>query len=239
MSEDQTRPSRPERPPEDKPPGGGVGADAGRDVNVSGNVVGRNLTTHTTAGRDVVGRDSVQTTHVGFNATAVQKLLVTVGVMVFVTALVFFSGGLVVGAVAFNALNRPVNSLDQSAAARFQLNLQQLQALPPGQRFEFHFTEEEISSYFRLVLAPQMGVSDGKVRLLDEPGQLVVSGKLDRYGGLPFVVTFELQDTPGAPLQFKAGAVQVLRLGNSRFGWVATPKWVLQSLANDLNKLLG
>ena len=65
------------------------------DVNVGGDIVGRDKVTQTTT----------TVTNVGMAPEAVRRLVITVGVMVFVTALCFFSGGLVVGAAALQALS--------------------------------------------------------------------------------------------------------------------------------------
>ena len=209
-------------------------------VNVEGGDV--------TVGGDVAGRDAVKTTTtttiVGFSPKDVQRLIITVGVIVFVTAGIFFSGGLAVGFVALRELNRTVNSDNPPAAARFESALAHLRALPPGQSFIFEFTEEEISSYFRLSLAPQIGVTDGKVRLLDQSSQLVVGGQASDWGNLPFAATFDLQDTPGAPLRLTSAAIQVLQLKgkddkNLPFGWVFVPTPLLQPLASNLNNLFG
>lgn len=237
MSDEPTRPPKP-------PPSLDVNIQGQRDVSV-GDVAGRDVVkSTTTAGRDVVGGDVVTTTHVGFNAAAVQRLLVTVGVLVFVTAACFFSGGVALGAGVFAALNRPVTSDNPVAAQSFAIKLAQLQSLAPGQPFSFPFTEEEISSYFRQIIAPQIGVSDGKVRLLDEPGELVVAGQAAQYGNLPFVAAFELRDTPGEPLHMTSIAVQIIQLKDregksSSFGWVVLPPFLFQGLAADLNSLFG
>ena len=212
---------------------GGVNVEGGGDVTVGGDV----------AGRDVV-KTTTTTTIVGFSPKDVQRLIITVGVIVFVTAGIFFSGGLAVGFVALRELNRTVNSDNPPAAARFESALAQLRALPPGKTFTLGFTEEEISSYFRLRLAPQVGVTDGRVRLLDQSSQLVVGGQASDLGGLPFAATFELQDTPGAPLRLTSAAIQVLQLKDkdgksSPFGWIVVPTWLIQSLADDLNSLFG
>ena len=210
----------------DKPAAGGkVEINSGGQVNVGGDV----------AGRDVV---KTTTTTIGFGPKEVQRLILNVGALVFVTALVFFSGGVAVGFLALNALNRPVNSDNPPAAARFESHINELRALPPGQPFVFGFTEEEISSYFRLNLAPQIGVTNGKVRLLDT-GELVVGGQAAQFGNLPFAATFEVQDTPGAPLKLTALAVQILRLDNSPFGWVFLPPALFQSGADHLNRLFA
>ncbi len=104
--------------------------------------------------------------------------------------------------------------------------------------------EEPVSSYFRLRLAPQIGVTDGRMRLLDQSSQLVVGGQASDLGGLPFAATFEWQDTPGAPLRLTSAAIQVLQLKdkdnkNLPFGWVIVPTPLLQPLASNLNNLFG
>jgi len=203
-----------------------AGLGAGRDLNVGGDV----------AGGDVV---KTTTTNVGLGAKEVQRLLLTVGALVFITAACFFSGGLAVGAVAVNTLNRPVNSNDPAAAARFAAYLEELRALSPGQPFAFGFTEQEISAYFRLTLAPSLGITNGKVRLLDDPGQLVVGGQLTQLGGLPFAATFHVTDTVGAPLSLTAAAVQILPLKDSLFGWVFVPVSAFGSITDNLNRLFA
>lgn len=213
--------SPPTPPPDDKRPN--VNISAGRDLNAG----------------TIVGGNQVITTNVGLGASAVQKLVITVGVMVFVTAACFFSGGLAVGFGAFIALNKNVNSNDPVAAGRFETALSQAQDLPAGQPFAFGFTEQEISSYFRLVVAPQIGVTDGKVRLLEEPGTMVVGGKATELNNLRFAATFQWQDAPGAPLALKAAAIQVLPLGNAPFGWVAVPTGMLQSITAQINAIFG
>src|SRR5574341_666246 len=80
------------------------------------------------AGRDVeiAGRDIV-TVERGFSAAQVQRLLITVAVIVFVTAACFFSGGLILGGAALAALNRPLSGgLSQEAAHSMQTKLEQL-----------------------------------------------------------------------------------------------------------------
>ena len=88
-----TQPGEPRRPPpradetqprlrpEPIPPAIQVGGSVGGDV------AGRDLNKTTTAGRDVVGGDVVTTTNVGFSIEAVQRLVITVGVLVFATVL--------------------------------------------------------------------------------------------------------------------------------------------------------
>jgi hypothetical protein len=163
-----------------------------------------------------------------------------VGALVFATAACFFSGGIAVGAVAFNAFGREIGS-SQEAALRFHQKLQVLQALPPGQAFALTFTEDEFSSYVKFVLSPQLGFrpETGRARLLDD-GQIGIEGELESLGGTPVRAVFEVTDTPGAPLQLRSAAVLALPLGkDSFFGWVAVPTSVLQPVEARANSLLA
>jgi hypothetical protein len=213
--------------------------------SVGGNVVGGDLTTNTTAGRDVVGRDVVTTTtttttNVGFSAAAVQRLLLTVGLLVFATAACFFSGGVFVGLGAITALNTDVASDDPVAAAEFAELLALAQALPPGTIARLTFTEQQISAYFRQVVAPglPMNITDGKIRLLDSR-RLVVGGRLGDLGGRPFAATFTWQESPSTPLRLTAAALQVLPAGESPFGWVAIPTVLLAPVEQGINQLFA
>jgi hypothetical protein len=81
-------------------------------------------------------------------------------------------------------------------------------------------------------------VSDGKVRLLPD-GRLVVGGRADNLRGLPFAATYAWQNVRGAPLRLESAAVQVLRVGQTSFGWVAVPPALLGSTAGRVNELFG
>jgi len=225
MSEDKTKP-RPVPPPSSDPDEThpGVKIRSGQDVNVGGDV----------AGRDVVKN----TTNVGFSVDAVQRLVIAVGLMVFLTAACFFSGGVAVGGVALAALDRKVGS-SQAAADSMKAKLDAIRALGPGQAFQLTFSEDEISSYLRFIAGPRMGLSDGKVRLL-EPGKLVIGGQSSSLGSVPFAATFELQyNTPGKPLRLTGAAIHILPLGNSGFGWIVVPTFLLNPVADQVNASIG
>jgi hypothetical protein len=207
--------------------------------DVGGDVAGRDLHKTTTAGRDVVGGDVVTTTNIGFTIQAVQRLVITVGVMVFVTAFCFFSSGFVLGGAALAALNRPVASSPE-AATTFAEKLAALQQLAPGETATFSFTESEISSYFRFVVAPGLGgpgIEDGKVRLLGDD-RLVVGGQAAALGGVNFAATFRVTDRPGQPLDLQAAAVQALPTGTP-FGWLLLPNRHLRGTEQSLNDLFA
>ncbi len=221
---------QPEPKPDSTPEPGGLNVSGGRDVNVGGDV----------AGRDVV---KTTTTITGFSEQAVQRLLLIVGALVFVTAACFFSGGLAVGFFAFDALNKQVGS-SQEAALRFQAGLNQLNALQPGQPFTFAFSEDEISSYVRFIAGPQLGFApdSGRARLVTDAvsgeTRIVIAGQLRDAGNLPVVATLDLQNTPGAPFRIRSAAAQVLNTGTA-FGWVVVPTPIIQPVQDRLNTLLG
>jgi hypothetical protein len=157
--------------------------------------------------------------------------------MVALTAACFFTGGVALGAGVISAINRPVNSTPD-AAQSMQSKLQQIQNLPPGEQFQVTFTEAELSSYFRFVAAPQVGITDGKVRLLPD-SSLVVAGDVEQLGGRTAAATFELQDDPEKPLQMTGAALQVIDAGESSFGWIGVPTSTLGNLEEQVNNLVS
>ncbi len=197
-----------------------------------------------TVGGDVAGRDVVKstTTNVGFSAKDVQRLVITVGVIVFVTAGVFFSGGIALGA-AIVSFNKDVGSSRPAGAAMAA----RIAALPktPGSNFELDFTEDEISSYVKFEIGEDLGFAPetGKVRLYTEGDtpKLAVYGQLAEYNNLPVVAEFVLQKVPGQPFKLNGAAAQFLQVDGSPFGWVAVPTNIsqVQEVAVQLNKLLG
>ena len=222
---DQPPPPRPEPPPEPGPR-----LESGGDLTVGGDV----------AGRDVVkNQTTVNQTITGFSEKTVVRLMLVVGALVFVTAACFFSGGVVVGAAALTALDKPVGSSVEEALL-FQQKLQALNVVSPGQAFTLNFTEDEISSYVKFILGPELGFAPetGKVRLVDNQ-QVIVAGQLADLGGLEVAATFELSSLPGQPLALKAAAAHVLPVSGSTFGWTAIPTAVLQPAADRLNDRLG
>jgi hypothetical protein len=227
---DQPRPPGPEPEPRQSPPGdaGGPRLESDGDLTVGGDV----------AGRDVIKTQTV-TNVAGFSEKTVVRLMIVVGVLVFVTAACFFSGGVVVGAAALTALDKPVGS-SQAEAAIFEQKLLALNAVSPGQPFTFEFTEDEISSYVKFVLSEDIGFlpETGKVRLVDDR-QVIVSGQLAALGGLEVAAVFELSNLAGQPLALQSAAARVLRVRGSTFGWTALPTALLQPAADQLNARLG
>lgn len=197
------------------------------------------------AGRDVIGGDvnvagdsiSGQTVTVqrGFSASDVQRIALAVGGLVFLTAACFFIFGAISAAALVGVVNRPLlgGSSPQDAAS-MQNKIAQIQALQPGEQFRVRFTEDEVSSYFRFVLGPQLGVSDGRARFMAEPGQIAVSGNLDSAGGRPFLGQLQLT-TDRTPFKVEGAWLKVLGTPEgSAFGWVpVTP--LAQGFADQLN----
>ncbi|MBP7693194.1 MAG: hypothetical protein KA764_14820 [Anaerolineales bacterium] len=219
-------PSEPPRP-EPQPPAGGAHLDSAGDLTVGGDV----------AGRDVVKNQT--TIHTGLSEKTVVRLVIIVGVLVFITAACFFSGGVVIGAAALTALNRPVGS-DPAKAVVFEQKLAALNAIAPGQALTFAFSEDEISSYVKYILGPEIGfvAETGKVRLVNDE-QVIVSGQLADLGGMEVAATFQLSDLPGEPLALQSAAAHVLDMGDTPFGWVALPTSLLQPAADQINARLG
>jgi len=202
---------------------GGIDLHPGDDVNITG---------------DVAGRDITKVTYVGMQPEAVRRLVITVAVMVFATAACFFTGGIFVGSKVFTALNRTVNS-QPALAASMQAKLDAIQNAQPGQTVSLNFGEDELSSYVRYKAGDQLGfVHDtGRARFI-EPGLVAVSGQLAAAGNLPVVVTFKLNGDPNQPLQVESAAVHLLTIPGSDFGWMAIPTGLVSSLTTQANNLL-
>lgn len=224
MPDDQTPPAPPEH---SRAVQGGVEIGGRAAVSVGGDV----------AGRDVV---RTTTTNVGFSAAAVQRLIIVVGALVFVTAACFFAGGIMVGGALIVALNRPV-SVSPQAADSMQAKLDALQALPAGQPFQQTFTEEELNSYWQLTAGPQVGIAPGTgaVRLLDD-NKILIAGRATGLGNLMVAATFEPQvNRPGQPFKMDGAAVKVLSLGATSVGWMPIPTAPLQPVAENVSKLFS
>jgi hypothetical protein len=194
---------------------------------------------------DVAGRDVVRHTTVGYGPQAVQRLIITVGVLVFVTAACFFSGGVLIGSRVFAAFDRlPVDASGQSvqsspqAAREFQAKVNAIQSLAPGQAFQFSFSEDELSSYINFQIGADLGLHDGKARFI-EPGLVAIGGQMMDLGNLNAVATFRVQENAAQPLRLESAAVQLLSIRNSTFGWVSVPAGLLAPLADRANALLG
>ena len=212
--------------PEPEPAPSGVEIDSAGQVTVGGDVAGRDVIRHTT--------------QVGFSAAAVQRLLLTVGGLVLVTAICFFAGGLLVGATFVAVLSRPVAVLP-SAAQSMQATLDGLMSLPPGTPFEASFSEVELNSYWELVLGPQVGLSPGTgaARLLDD-GRLVLAGNFAALGNLRALAVVAPQvNTPGQLFRIDSVAVQAVSLGDGSLGWLPVPAGVLQPLLGTVSELAG
>jgi hypothetical protein len=214
----------PEKQPQD-----GLNISTAGDVNVGGDVAGRDVVKNTT---------TTTVTNVGFSEKAVQRLLLMVGAMVFVTAACFFTGGLAIGFAAFPALSKQVGS-SESAAQAFQQKLAQVQALPAGQTATFSFTEDEISSFVKFNLSEQLGFAplSGRARFVNDTS-IVIAGQLASANNLEVAATFQLSNEPGQPLKLTGAAAQLLNT-NSAFGWVAVPTGLLQPVQDRVNALLG
>lgn len=201
------------------------------------------------AGRDIVAGDvkiagdsiSGQSVVIqrGFSANDVTRLVLLVGGLVLATALIFFVAGAIVAAPLVATLNRPLAGGNSSptAAAQMQQKIDALNSLQPGQEFRVGFTEDEVSSYFRFVLGPTLGVMEGKARFMDTPGQIMLGGNIAGFGGRPFMA--QMKVTTGViPFELESAWLKVLPTPQGvNFGWIPiTP--LAQSLGKSFNAQL-
>ncbi len=224
----------PEPPSEEREPdtvtnvSGGVNLDAADDISIDGDVIGRDKVTQTT-----------NITQVGMTPEAVRRLVITGGVLVFVTAVCFFSGGIVVGIAALQAVARPVASTPEKSAA-FAQNLAEVNALPASQPLVWGFTEDQLSSYFRLDLGPRIGIlpETGKARFLSSE-EVVFYGRWSGFFNLP--VTLVTRSGTDAPVLYhtQSAAVRLFGEDDSMFGSIALPAFVVQPLLDAINADIG
>lgn len=223
-------PDLPEKPTPEQAPRGGIDIRGG-DVRAARDIVAGDVNV---AGDSISGQTvSVQQ---GFSASQVQRLVLVVGGLVFVTAACFFIFGAISAAALVGTLNRPLNS-STAAAESMQKKIDALNSLQSGQEFQVVFTEDELSSYFRFVVGPAIGISDGKVRLTNEAGKLAIGGTLDSAGGLPFIGELTISDA-AVPFSLTGAWVKILPTPEGvSFGWIpVTP--LAQNLSRRLNDLL-
>jgi hypothetical protein len=206
---------------------GGANLQTDGDIVVSGDVVGRDkITTHTT-----------NVTHVGMTPEAVRRLVITVGVLVFVTAFCFFTTGAVAGAAALSAFQRELPS-NQAAAEDFQNGLQTIQAAPAGVPFQWSFEENDLSSYMRFILGPQMGLGDtGRARFMPSQ-QIAFRGNWSQLSGLPVMAVTTIQTNAQPVYRLDSSFVQILPLGEN-LGWVPVPNGMLQPFVDWINADIG
>lgn len=228
MSEQPT-PPQPEESSVTQNVSGGVTVQPGGDANVGGDVVGR----------DKVVQTTTTVTHVGMTPEAVRRLVIAVGAMVFVTALCFFSGGIVAGVVAVQALGRPVDS-SLANAASFQSKLDQVNAAEPGQLGVWGFTEGELSAYFRHDLGPRIGIAPetGRARFLPN-GQVEFYGRWSGFLDLPVLVVTNIEEDSATLYHTQSAAVRLFGNETDLFGLIAVPDFVVQPLVDAINADIG
>jgi hypothetical protein len=224
MSEQPT-PPEPQEPSVTQNVSGGVTVQPGGDANIGGDVVGRDKIVQTTT-----------VTNVGMAPEAVRRLVLSVGLLVFVTALCFFSGGIAVGFAALRSFDQALPSTP-AAAADFQAGLNQVQSLPAGQAFRWSYTETELSSYMHFILGPQIGF-DARARFLASD-EVAFQGNWSGLLGLPVTVVTRMETNSPQLYHATSAAVQILPLPNSNFGWVALPVSVVQPLVDAINQDMG
>jgi hypothetical protein len=166
------------------------------------------------------------------------------GGLVFVTAACFFTGGIVLGSQVFAALERPPTDANgqptvstPQTAVEFAQQIEEAQQVPAGQAYLFPFSEDQLSSYFRFIAGPEIGVQDGKARFV-EPGVIALSGQVQSMGNRNVATTFRIEPRTAEPLRLESAAVQVVPTGGS-FGWVAVPTALLSPFSSQINQALS
>ncbi len=219
-------PAEPPKPSVTQNVSGGVTVQPGGDTQIGGDVVGRDKVTQTTT----------TVTNVGMAPEAVRRLVISVGTLVFVTALCFFSGGVVVSFAALQAFNRPLPS-SVAAAQDFQAGLSHVQSLPAGQAFRWSYAETDLSSYMHFILGPQIGF-DARARFLSD-NQVAFQGSWSGMGGRQVTVVTRMETNSPQVYHATSAAVQIIKLGDSSFGWVALPVSTVQPLVDAINQGIG
>ncbi len=229
-----------EREPERATGDGGVGLDAGRDVAVGRDVAGRDIVNTSQTG---VGTQTIGTVSVGWGEQAVIRLALVVGALVFVTAACFFSGGLAVGGIVFGAFSDRALTPSPEQADAFQQQLDGLDSVQSGETFTLVLNEAELNAFVHYRLGPQIGFAPdtGEARLINDGGQNVIAvrGDYAPLGGMPVIATFSLTNEPGAPLQLTGASARLFGGRDGGFGWVYLPTAWLRAVEIQVNGLLG
>ena len=139
-------------------------------------------------------------------------------------------------APALQAFARPLPST-MTAAQDFQAGLDQVQALPPGQAFQWAYTENGLSSYLHFILGPQIGF-DARARFLSSD-EVAFQGNWSGMLGLPVTVVTRMETDSPQLYHTVSAAVQILPLSNSNFGWVPLPVSAVQPLVDAINQDIG
>jgi hypothetical protein len=209
-------PNSPEQPtPPPEPSRGGVDIRGG-DVRAARDIIAGDVNV---AGDSISGQTI--TVQRGYSASDVQRIVMIVGGLVFLTAACFFVFGAISAAALVGVLSRPLpGGSPPEAGLRMQAKIDQLNSLQPGQQFRVTFTEEEVSSYFRNFAGPSLGISDGRARFLDQPGEIALGGNLDSAGGLPFLAQLKVT-TNATPLELQGVWVKILPTPTGvNLGWI-------------------
>ncbi len=219
---------------------GGVGLDAGRDVAIGRDVAGRDIVNTSQTG---VGTQTIGTVSVGWGEQAVIRLALVVGALVFVTAACFFSGGLAVGGIVFGAFSDRALTPSPEQADAFQQQLDGLDSVQSGETFTLVLNEAELNAFVHYRLGPQIGfaLDTGEARLINDGGQNVIAvrGDYAPLGGMPVIATFSLTNEPGAPLQLTGASARLFGSRDGGFGWVYLPASWLRAVEIQVNGLLG
>ena len=213
-----------------------VGAD---DVNIGGDVAGRDVVKSTTVGDDYIAGNVTNVTNVGLATKAVQRLIITVGVLVFVTAACFFAGGVVIGANVFGALNRSVEFHAGRSGLVSSRRWMRSRRLPPGDTYNCASPNRNLVRMCAWSWVRSIGLENARVRVLDN-GQYVVYGRYADLGGLPVMMIVEPQTNSDQIVQDRSGCGardtrdrrSRSRHGLVRWVWLPVPSALVQPLVD-------
>ncbi|HZY41143.1 MAG TPA: hypothetical protein VFF59_03995, partial [Anaerolineae bacterium] len=118
---------------------------------------------------------------------------------------------------------------------RFAQQMDTVAQMEPGDTYQLRFTEQELSSYLRLILGPQIGLSNARVRVLGN-GQFVVYGRYADLGGLPIMLVGGPQAGSDQLFNISQSSAQIVPVDAgqpntvSTLGWVPVPNAIVQPL---------
>jgi hypothetical protein len=134
-----------------------------------------------------------------------------------------------------------VDSTPDSAVA-FEEGLREIASRPAGQPIQLTFTEQQLSSYIRLTLGSEIGLTNGRARLLPD-GQVVFYGRWPGWLNLPVMAITSVQVNSNQLFHVNSAAFSILPSADSNqvsnLGWVPLPASVLQPLVDQIGNVIG
>jgi hypothetical protein len=172
-----------------------------------------------------------------FSVPAARALRLGIGIGAGIMLIIFiaFSGGIFLG-TRIAVANAPVQT-SPTVGNSVNNTLNQINQLPAGTTFNVGFSDTEASSYLRRI-DQDFGLQNAQVRFT-ENNEAVVKAQIPALGNREVLVTYELGTQNGRlTANLKGAAVNVLRLQNTNFGWVAIPNVLLANLDTQVQNQL-